>query len=133
MLIPNQFFDIKIIKTNIEHYRSLGYNVQLKDIITVPTEHLTKGSHQEVQVECDYCGKKFPRIYKSWYWHQDSQRDRRRDEHFKSKGWKVLRIKSGHKLPTEEQLFEAIDKLINTNRKYTEIKLDDWKEGKVTA
>lgn len=372
MLVPNQYFDIKIIKTNIEHYRSLGYDVQLKDIITVPAEHLTKGSHQEVQVECDCCKKIISREFKNylacrkdgydtcsdcktvkyketiynkygvnnimevpevrdkikntlmerynvthnsqidgfkektkktwlkkygvehpfyldeikekrtltnlerygsscpllnedilkkkqdtiferygvenvsqiedvkekkrqaslkkygvectlqsneikervrktmlnrygyeyvwqvpelrikaletmskngttptstqqiniydmikkrypntelnypfnkfsldifllfndikidieydgWYWHQDSQRDRRRDEYLKSQGFKILRIRSGNKLPTEEQLFEAIDKLIDTDRKYTEIILDDWKEGEITA
>ena len=71
--------------------------------------------------------------YDGWYWHQDKQKDRRRDEHFKSKGWKILRIRSGHLLPAEEQLFEAINKLIKTNYKYTEIILDDWKEGEESA
>ena len=39
MLITNQYFDIKITKKNIEHYKSLGYNVKLKDISNVPAEH----------------------------------------------------------------------------------------------
>lgn len=176
MLVPNQYFDIKIIKTNIEHYRSLGYDVQLRDVITVPAEHLTKGSQLRSKifetmykngtvptstqqtdvyniikkrysnVELNYPFNKFSldifllynniKIdieYDGWYWHQDSQRDRRRDEYLKSQGFKIFRIRSGKKLPTEEQLFETIDKLINTDRKYTEIKLDDWKEGEVTA
>ena len=38
-----------------------------------------------------------------------------------------------HQLPTNEQLFETINKLIYTDRKYIEIVLDDWKEGGVTA
>lgn len=65
--------------------------------------------------------------YDGWYWHQNKQHDRRRDEHFKTKGWKILRIRSGHKLPTEQQLLQAINNLIKTNRKFTEIILDDWK------
>ena len=66
MLIPNQYFDIKIIKTNIEHYRSLGYDVKLRDIIAVPAEHLKKGSHQDVNVICDCCGEEFSRVYKTY-------------------------------------------------------------------
>lgn len=67
--------------------------------------------------------------YDGWYWHQDEQRDRRRDEISKSYGWKVLRIKGSHKLPTEEQLIKAIDKLVG-GYSYTQIILDDWKEVK---
>lgn len=67
--------------------------------------------------------------YDGWYWHQDKQRDIKRDKVLQKEGYKVLRIKSGRLLPTEEQLFEAINKLVETDRKYTEIVLDDWKEG----
>lgn len=66
--------------------------------------------------------------YDGWYWHQDSQRDRRRDEFLKSKGWKILRIKSGHKTPTHQQLEEKIKLLLTTDRTYTSIILGDWKE-----
>jgi very-short-patch-repair endonuclease len=65
--------------------------------------------------------------YDGWYWHQDYQRDRRRDEYLKSQGWKILRIKSGHKMPTTEQLKDTISKLLYTERTYSEIILDDWR------
>ena len=65
--------------------------------------------------------------YDGWHWH-DSQRDRKRDEFLKSQGWKVFRIKSGHKIPSLKQIQEGIFKLINTDRTYTQIVLDDWKE-----
>lgn len=68
--------------------------------------------------------------YDGQHWHQDAQYDRRRDEVSKSYGWKILRIKSSHKIPTNEQLEEAINKLIN-GYSYTEIKLDDWKEAEI--
>ena len=74
------------------------------------------GDDIKIDVEYDGC-----------HWHQDAQKDRRRDEVSKSYGWKVLRIKGGHKLPTEEQLIEAIDKLVG-GYSYTQIVLDDWKE-----
>jgi Uncharacterized protein conserved in bacteria len=66
--------------------------------------------------------------YDGWYWHQDKHKDRKRDEYLKSKGWKILRIKSGHKLPTPEQLIDSIDKLLYTDRNYTEIRLEDWRD-----
>lgn len=66
--------------------------------------------------------------YDGWYWHQDQQKDRRRNYYNIRRGWKVLRVKSGEKLPTKEELFEAIDYLINTEHYYKEIKLDDWKD-----
>lgn len=254
MIVPNQFFEVKVSRKNIEHYLSLGYNVDLRDIISVPPEHLPRGSHQKILIAYDCCGEIFNRQYKnhlkikdggdyckkclkkcktqktilekygvecplslkeirekghrtnlerygvywgmqnpeiaersrsSWlkknnekcskqqlyvyellkkiycedkikinyafrsfsfdialfygdnvkidieydgyYWHSDQQKDRRRDEVSKSYGWKILRIKGGHSLPIEEQLMQAINKLIN-GYSYTEIKLDDWKE-----
>jgi len=65
--------------------------------------------------------------YDGYHWHQDSQKDRRRDEFVKSQGWKVLRIKSGHKLPTNDQLKEAVERLLN-GFSFAQIILDDWKE-----
>ena len=66
--------------------------------------------------------------YDCAYWHKDAQKDRRRDEYTKSQGWKILRIRSGHKIPTLAQLEEAISKLVDDNgRKFVQITLDDWK------
>ena len=75
------------------------------------------------------CGKKIDVEYDGWYWHQDKQRDRRRDEILKSQGWSILRIKSGNKLPTVEQLIEKINNIIDNDIRYSEIILDDWKEA----
>lgn len=68
-----------------------------------------------IDIECD--GK---------YWHQDSQKDRARDEVVKSFGYKVLRIKYDHSIPSKEELEESINKLINTNHKYYELILSDY-------
>ena len=65
--------------------------------------------------------------YDGVYWHQDEQKDRRRDEFLKSEGWKILRIKSNRKMPTLEQLIEGINKLIKTTRTFTQIELEDVK------
>jgi len=68
--------------------------------------------------------------YDCWYWH-DPKKDRKRDEFLKSQGWKIFRIKSGHKIPSLEQIIEGIFKLVNTDRTFTQIVLDDWKEVKI--
>lgn len=61
--------------------------------------------------------------YDGHFYHQDKQRDRRRDNFVKSQGYKVLRIKGAKKdpIPTKEQLQEAINTLVTTQRKYIEI------------
>lgn len=66
--------------------------------------------------------------YDGWYWHQNKQRDTRRDNYLIRKGFKILRIRSGELLPTADELFSAIDCLVNTEHHFKEIKLSDWKE-----
>lgn len=61
--------------------------------------------------------------FDGWYWHQNKQRDRRRDEVVKSKGYKVFRILSDKKLPTIEQIREKIDILTTTQHKFTQLDL----------
>lgn len=39
---------IKIQGRNIHYYESLGYNIKVKDIITIPIEHLPKTSHEKI-------------------------------------------------------------------------------------
>jgi len=51
-----QSVKIKINEKNIEHFKKLNYNVKLKDIVEIPTEHLNRGSQKYVDVKCDICG-----------------------------------------------------------------------------
>lgn len=66
--------------------------------------------------------------YDGSYWHQDKQHDIKRDKFLQANGFKTLRIRSGHLLPTEDELFDAINYLIKTNYRFKEIILADWKE-----
>ena len=50
---------------------------------------------------------------------------RKRDCFVKDNGFKVIRIKSTTKNPTKEQLKEAIDVLINSDKTFIEINLID--------
>lgn len=85
----------------------------------------------EIEVPCDKCSldcvilidnQKIDVEYDGWYWHQDTNRDRRRDNFVKSKGYKILRVKGNHQdlMPTQEQIDIAISQLLN-GKNYTEI------------
>lgn len=81
-------------------------------------------------------GNKIDIEYDGWYWHQNKHKDIKRDEHFKAIGWKILRVKSGNKLPNVQQLETAINDLVQNDCDYIEIVLEDWmkyrKEDKVS-
>lgn len=66
--------------------------------------------------------------YDGWYWHKDKIKDRRRDEVVKSYGYKVIRIRSGYKIPTKEQLQESINYVLQEGKNFSRITLDDWVE-----
>lgn len=85
----------------------------------------------EIEVPCDKCSldcvilidnQKIDVEYDGWYWHQDTNRDRRRDNFVKSKGYKIFRVKGNHQdlMPTQEQIDIAISQLLN-GKNYTEI------------
>ena len=95
-----------------------GYNVEInypEDKFSLDIALFTK----DMKINIEYDG---------WYWHQDVKKDNIRNKILINKfGWKVLRVKSGYLLPTNEQLVDAIESLINTDSVFEEIVLDDWK------
>ena len=68
--------------------------------------------------------------YDGFYWHQDQQKDIKRDRVVQKMGIKVLRIKADHKIPALEQILEKIDFLLKDDNYYTEIIMDDIKNKK---
>lgn len=70
--------------------------------------------------------------YDGWFWHK-KRSDNPRNSYLLNRDWKILRIKSGHKLPTIEELKNKLKILIETDEKYQEIILDDWKEKEVAV
>lgn len=65
--------------------------------------------------------------YDGWYWHQDTKKDRGRDEFVKKQGYKILRIKSSVTLPDFTNLVNTINILKDGEHTYSEIVLPDWK------
>jgi len=59
ILIENQLIKLKVNATSLQHYRDLGYAVNVNQIIFVKAEDLTNTCKKEVKVICDYCNKEF--------------------------------------------------------------------------
>jgi len=55
-MILDKEIEITIINHNIDHYRSLGYNVKCRDKIKIKPLELTNGSHYKLKCKCDKCG-----------------------------------------------------------------------------
>jgi len=54
----------RVVNSNIKHFKNLGYNVDIYDIICVPVSELTRGCKAKIEVQCDYCKKIITKTYK---------------------------------------------------------------------
>lgn len=64
MLIPNQVIKTTWMPANKEHYISKGYDYQgIRKPLLVNVEDLPSGSHMNVAVQCDYCGREFTKQF----------------------------------------------------------------------
>lgn len=58
MLVENQTTELQWTKQNRKYYESLGYKfTDYGDLLNIYIKDLTSGSHKNVKVQCDYCGK----------------------------------------------------------------------------
>jgi len=62
----NQEIQVRINNFNIEHFKSLGYNVKINDNITIKVYELSNGSGLKVDVRCKYCDKIFKKAYRRY-------------------------------------------------------------------
>lgn len=65
-MILDKEIQVKIAYLNINHYKELGYDVKIHDIITIPVEHLSPQSNKRVNVKCDICGREKNIKYQSY-------------------------------------------------------------------
>lgn len=66
-MIIDKFVSVTINSSNIKHYINLNYNVGRSEIISVPVEHLTVGSHVKIHCKCDVCEKTVFIEYRQYY------------------------------------------------------------------
>lgn len=57
---------IKITKQNIDYFKNLKYECNLKDIIEIDISHLHKNSHIKINVKCDICEKEYVSSFKNY-------------------------------------------------------------------
>lgn len=77
--------------------------------------------------------KKINIEYDGWYWHQDTNKDRRRDEYIKSQGWSILRIRSGKLTPKLDSIINSINKILKEDKKYEQLILEDWRQNNLLS
>jgi very-short-patch-repair endonuclease len=64
--------------------------------------------------------------YDGWHWHKDTQADIRRNHVLIDKGLYIIRILSDKLIPDINQINDALNNVINNNKKLQLITLSDW-------
>ena len=100
------------------------YEMLLNEYETVEINYPVSNLSLDCFIEID--GVKIDVEYDGWFWHKDKQRDFARDKALLKLGYKTLRIKGGHNIPTIEQLKEKIEILTHTERYFEQIFLDEY-------
>lgn len=81
---------------------------------------------QSIDIALNISGIKIAIEYDGWYWHKDKiVHDIKKSENLIKRGWKVLRIKSRHAIPTLDDIKFRIEHLL-TESSYQEIVMEDW-------
>lgn len=57
---------IKINQSNLNYFESLGYEAAIGEMLTIPIELLSPGSHQKINCQCDGCGTIKTVIFKNY-------------------------------------------------------------------
>jgi hypothetical protein len=65
-MILTREIEIKINEANYQYYDDLGYDVAIGEIIKIPIELMSKGSHYKIKCKCDGCGIEKEVIFKNY-------------------------------------------------------------------
>lgn len=65
-MILTREVEIKITESNYQYYEDLGYDVSIGEILVIPTELMSKGSHYKIECKCDSCGIEKNVIFKNY-------------------------------------------------------------------
>ena len=65
-MILTREIEIKISEANYQYYDDLGYDVAIGEIIKIPIELMSKGSHYKIKCKCDGCGIEKEVIFKNY-------------------------------------------------------------------
>ena len=65
-MILTREIEIKINESNYQYYDDLGYDVAIGEVIKIPIELMSKGSHYKIKCKCDGCGIEKEVIFKNY-------------------------------------------------------------------
>lgn len=65
-MILTREIEIKISESNFQYYEDLGYDVSIGEIIRIPIELMSRGSHYKIKCKCDGCGVEKDVIFKNY-------------------------------------------------------------------
>lgn len=65
-MILTREINIKININNLNYFTDLGYETSIGEVIVIPPELLSKGSHFKIKCKCDSCGIEKNIIYKNY-------------------------------------------------------------------
>ena len=65
-MILTRDISVKVIESNLQYFENMGYEISIGDIIKIPIELLSKGSHHKIKCECDGCGIQKEVIFKNY-------------------------------------------------------------------
>lgn len=110
-MILTREIEVKISEANYSYYENLGYDVTIGEILIIPVELLSKGSHYKIKCKCDNCGLEKDVIFKNYIKYDNSWGEyycRKCSEH---KRKKTLQKSYGVDYPIQN------DKLLNKMKK----------------
>lgn len=65
-MILTREIEVKISESNFQYYEDLGYDVSIGEVIRIPIELMSKGSHYKIKCKCDNCGTEKEVIFKNY-------------------------------------------------------------------
>ncbi|NBP03488.1 MAG: hypothetical protein EBU90_26035 [Proteobacteria bacterium] len=65
-MILTREISVRITESNFSYYEDLGYEVFIGEILIIPIELMSKGSHYKILCKCDVCGIERQVIFKNY-------------------------------------------------------------------
>lgn len=111
-MILTREIEIKISESNLQYYEDLGYDVSIGEIIRIPVELMSKGSHYKIKCKCDICGLEKDVIFKNYVKYDNVWGDYKCRKCSETKRKKTLRENFGVDYPIQNK--KVLNKMKST-------------------
>jgi hypothetical protein len=111
-MILTRDIEIKINESNYQYYEDLGYDVSIGEIIKIPIELMSKGSHYKIKCKCDGCGIEKEVIFKNYVKYDNNWGEYYCRKCSESKRKETLRKNFGVDYPIQNK--KVLNKMKNT-------------------